>query len=223
MARVTETELVPTPDAGTPRTVRTLANASSIITTTTTTTSTTVIRSGWPPVSLLDGRSNVALEQNAPVVLDPGSGAEATVSATVDPAIAVDTRHRTAALTGLGLVAISLSVRALLFRHLDPAAPAPDLPVGGWPIAAALFPHGNVGAAAFVAQAAILAAGLSAARQSRWFTELDAAGRRGALALAVAGGLSLVPVVALVLVIAANVAAVALLVAGAVLVIRALA
>lgn len=148
------------------------------------------------------------------------SGLETTGGVTAEAA--VDTRHRIAALTGLGLVAISLSLRALLFRHLDPAAPAPDLLVGGWSIAAALFPHGNVGAAAFVAQATILAAGLSAALQSRWFAELDAAGRRGAVALAVAGGFSLVPVVALTLVIAANVAAVALLLAGGVLVLRAL-
>lgn len=223
MAGMTVIELVPSPEAGTPRTVptvptvRTVTNSSSDITTAI--TSTTVLRSGWPPVSVLDGSSEVALEQEAPATLDPKCGAEATD----DPPAAVDTRHRTAALTGLGLVAVSLSLRAILFRHLDPGAPAPDLPVGGWSIAAALFPHGEIGAAAFVAQATILAAGLSAALQTGWFTVLDATGRRGAVALAVAGGLSLVPVVALTLVVAANAAAVALLVAGVVLVLRALA
>ncbi len=162
---------------------------------------------------------NVVLRPTGSQRTPTRSGLDTTGGGTAEAA--VDTRHRTAALTGLGLVAVSLSLRALLYRHLDPAAPAPDLLVGGWSIAAALFPHGNVGAAAFVAQATILAAGLSAALQTNWFTELDAAGRRGAVALAVAGGLSLVPVVALALVIAANVVAVALLLAGAVLVLRA--
>lgn len=250
MAGMTVTEVVQSPEAGIPtiqtvRTVRTVRIVTTVVfepgrlpAADRGSGSTVILEQEAPPAAPSpiattfapqpEGRPTPPHRCGCNVVLHPAgsqrtptrSGLETTGGVTAEPA--VDTRHRTAALTGLGLVAVSLSLRALLFRHLDPAAPAPDLLVGGWSIAAALFPQGNVGAAAFVAQATILAAGLSAALQTEWFTELDAAGRRVAVALAVAGGLSLVPVLALTLVIAANAVAVALLVAGAVLVLRAL-
>lgn len=113
-------------------------------------------------------------------------------------------RFETGAWVGLGLLGASFLVRLWVFRRVDTAGDAPALFFVGWPLVAALFPGGLVGALLLVGQAAVIAGGIAIGARSGWFTDHAGFVPQACLVLQVGGLASAIPLAVLVAVVTVN-------------------